>query len=73
VELQWSGNKVLLPGTCNSTIGAAYKEYMTGDMAAYYKTNDNDRKAWKNQAGMALELYIDKLTVRDPQLHVNLS
>jgi hypothetical protein len=25
-------------------IGAAYKEYMTGNMAAYYKTNDNNRK-----------------------------
>ena len=60
VDFRWAGNKLFLPGTSNNTIGAVYKEYQTGEMAAYYSPNDAKvKKALKNQLSMALELYVN--------------
>ncbi|KIM35059.1 hypothetical protein M413DRAFT_79793 [Hebeloma cylindrosporum] len=61
VDFRWAGNKLFLPGTSNNTIGAVYKEYQTGEMAAYYSPNDAKvKKALKNQLSMALELYVNQ-------------
>ena len=64
VELRWSGNKVFHLGTRNGTIGAAFKEYMTGDMALFYGNNlSRNNTGRKKQQEMPLELYIDKVAV----------
>lgn len=66
VEFRWSGNKVFHPGTQNETIGTAFKEYMTGDMALFYvNKSSSNHKGRKNQPEMALELYIDKVAFMD--------
>jgi len=64
VDFRWAGNKLFLPGTSNNTIGTVYKEYQTGEMAAYYSPNDAKvKKALKNQLSMALELYVNQPAV----------
>ncbi|KAF5325455.1 hypothetical protein D9619_009978 [Psilocybe cf. subviscida] len=63
VELRLAGNKNFLPGDSNITVGAAYKEYHTGDLAAFYAVDTKSGKAkahMKGQPTMGLELYINK-------------
>ncbi|KAF9443060.1 hypothetical protein P691DRAFT_764637 [Macrolepiota fuliginosa MF-IS2] len=64
VELCWTGNKIFLSGTANGTVKSVYKQYMTGEMAAFYAPSDVKTKhatgGLKNQQVMSLKIYIDK-------------